>query len=231
MRLLAIADPHLSSALPKPMTVFGPGWAGHPEAFFAGWWAVVRPEDAVIVAGDISWALRLPGALADLEQIAALPGEKVLLRGNHDYWWPSISRLRAALPPGMRAIQNDAVMVGGTAVCGTRGWLCPGAEGFSAEDERIYERELERLRLAIGSAKGQPHRRLVVALHYPPTNPRFEPSGFTALIEEARPDAVVYGHLHGVHKGRVLREWKGVPLHFVAADAVGFTPQVVLEEA
>jgi len=230
LRLLAIADPHLSSVDPKPMTVFGPGWAGHPEAFFDGWREVVQPDDTVLVAGDISWALKLPSALPDLEAIAALPGEKVLLRGNHDYWWPAIGKLRASLPPGMRAIQNDSLLVGGTAVAGTRGWLCPGAEGFGPDDERIYERELERLRLAVASLAGKQYRRLVLALHYPPTNPRFEASGFTEIIERVGPDAVVYGHLHGVNPARVLRSWRGVPLHFVAADAVGFRPQVVLEE-
>jgi len=231
MRLLAIADPHLSSLAPKPMSIFGGNWSDHPAIFFERWRETVRDEDAVVVAGDISWALKLEGAVPDLEMINALPGEKVLLRGNHDYWWPAIGKLRAALPPRMRAIQNDSLVIGETAVCGTRGWLCPGTEGFSEDDEKIYERELERLRLALSSLAGKSYRRLVLALHYPPTNPRHEPSGFTALIEEARPDAVVYGHLHGVHPGRVLRRWGDIPLHFVAADAVSFRPQVVLEEA
>jgi predicted phosphohydrolase len=231
VRLLAIADPHLSTSEPKPMTVFGPGWAGHPQAFFDGWNETVRPDDAVIVAGDISWALRLPAALPDLQAIAALPGQKVLLRGNHDYWWPAIGKLRASLPPGMRAIQNDSLVIGETAIAGTRGWVCPGSEGFTEEDERIYRREVERFRLAVASLQGKQYRRLVLALHFPPTNPRFAASGFTEIIESAKPDAVVYGHLHGVHVGRVLREWKGIPLHFVAADAVNFRPRVVLEEA
>ena len=231
MRLLAIADPHLSSAMPKPMTVFGGNWAGHPEVFFERWRETVRDDDCVLIAGDLSWALKLPDAMADLEMIAELPGQKIILRGNHDYWWPSISKLRATLPARMQAIQNDSVVVGRTAIAGTRGWTCPGGEDFTADDEKIYVREIERLRLAIQSLQGKDYDRLVIALHYPPTNGGFEPNGFTELIEKARPDAVVFGHLHGAHPSRVLREWRGIPMHFVAADAVHFVPQVVFEDA
>jgi predicted phosphohydrolase len=231
MRLLAIADPHLSTLKPKPMDVFGGHWDGHPEAFFERWRETVRPEDVVVVAGDISWALKLDEAMPDLERIAALPGTKVLGRGNHDYWWPSITRLRAALPDGMLALQNDSLVVGRTAIVGTRGWTSPGFEHFSDEDDRIYRREVERLRLALSTLKGKAYDHLVVALHFPPTNHRLEPNGFTELIEHARPDAVVFGHLHGVAPSRVMREWRGVRAVFVAADAVGFRPQVVLEDA
>src|SRR5690606_24767146 len=98
MRLFAIADPHLSRAQPKPMDVFGGNWEGHPQAFFDGWRETVGENDIVLVPGDVSWAMRLEDALLDLEDIAALPGRKVLLRGNHDYWWPTISKLRRALP-------------------------------------------------------------------------------------------------------------------------------------
>ena len=102
-------------------------------------------DDVVLVPGDISWAMRLEDALPDLEDIAALPGEKVLLRGNHDYWWPSITRLRQALPPRMHALQNDALVVRGIVVAGTRGWITPGSHGFTPQDDKIYRREVERL--------------------------------------------------------------------------------------
>src|SRR5690625_4580902 len=103
MRLFAIADPHLSRADPKPMDIFGPAREGHPQAYFENWRRVVDDEDVVLVPGDTSWAMRLDDALLDLEDIGSLPGTTVPLRGNHDYWWPSISRLRAALPAGMHA--------------------------------------------------------------------------------------------------------------------------------
>jgi len=169
MRVFAIADPHLSRVHPKPMTIFGPAWQGHPEAFFRGWREVVGPEDLVIVAGDISWAMRLSEAIPDLLDLASLPGRKVLLKGNHDYWWPSISRLRAVLPEGMYALQNDALVLDGVAVAGTRGWEYPPK---TPEDEKIFAREVERLGLSLKALKGQPYRHLVLAFHFPPFGPR-----------------------------------------------------------
>ena len=231
MRLFAIADPHLSSAHSKPMDVFGGNWTGHPQAFFDGWLeSGVTNDDLVLIPGDISWAMSLEDALLDLRAIAELPGRKILSRGNHDYWWPSISKLRSRLPEGMFALQNDALRVGDTAFCGTRGWTCPDADGFSLEDEKIYKRELERLRLSLQAARKLEAAQTVVMLHYPPTASNLHPTGFTALLEEFRPTCVVYGHLHGVNPERLLKDWEGIPLHFVAADALRFRPKLILEQ-
>ncbi len=227
MRLFAIADPHLSRAQPKPMDVFGGNWEGHPQAFFEGWRETVAEGDIVLVPGDISWAMRLDEALLDLSDIAALPGRKVLLRGNHDYWWPSISKLRRALPPGMYALQNDALALDGVVVAGTRGWVCPGVRGFTPEDERVYRREVERLSLSLQHARRLEGSYRVVMLHFPPTNPRLEPSGFTELVEAYRPDALVFGHVHGEEP--VLKALPGMGVHFVAADALGFRPKLIAD--
>jgi uncharacterized protein len=226
MRVLAIADPHLSAGRPKPMTIFGPAWEGHPEAFFAGWRRVVRDDDLVLVPGDISWAMRLGEAMADLEAIAELPGRKVLLRGNHDYWWPSLSKLRRALPEGMWAIQHDAVRIDDVVVMGTRGWMAPGSHGFEGADATIYAREVQRLTLSLraGEALGPGYR--VVMLHFPPTNHRGEPSEMLDLIVAARPDAVVFGHVHGAG-GVFLPEIPGATVSFVAADSLGFEPALI----
>ncbi len=231
MRVFAIADPHLSRAAPKPMTIFGERWMGHPERFFGGWRETVGPSDLVLVPGDVSWAMTLTGALPDLLDIAALPGQKVLLRGNHDYWWPSLTKLRAALPEGMFALQNDALRLGSVVVAGTRGWVAPGSGDFSPEDEKIYTRELGRLQLSLAAAKKirQPGDRLVVMLHYPPTNLRLEPSGFTELLAGAGADAVVFGHLHG--ERRAVEVVGDTPAHLVAADALSFVPKLILETA
>ena len=227
MRIFAIADPHLSRADPKPMDIFGGNWEGHPDAFFEGWREVVRDGDLVLVPGDISWAMKLDEALLDLRDLAELPGDKVLLRGNHDYWWPSISKLRAALPAGMYAVQNDALRFGDVVIAGTRGWVCPGGHGFSEQDEKIYRRELDRLRLSLAEAKKAGGEKLIVMLHYPPTNVRLEPSGFTDILLKHAPDALVFGHLHG--DDRVIRELGATDVHFVAADALRFRPELVLE--
>lgn len=226
MRLFAIADPHLSRAAPKPMDIFGPGWQGHPDLFFERWSEVVREDDVVLVPGDISWAMRLDEALLDLRDIAALPGTKVLLRGNHDYWWPSITRLRDALPERMYALQNDALLVKGIVVAGTRGWICPGTHGFTEQDDKVYRREVERLKLSLTAAARLEGDYRVVMLHFPPTNSRLEPSGFTELVRAEAPDALVYGHVHGEQVG-LLKELDGVNVHFVAADALAFTPRLI----
>lgn len=229
MRLFAIADPHLSGAQPKPMDVFGPRWAGHPQAFFDGWTETVAEDDLVLVPGDISWAMRLEEAMVDLEAIHALPGRKVLLRGNHDYWWPSISRLRAALPDGMWAVQNDAVMIDGVVIAGTRGWVCPGSHGFTEQDAKIYQREVERLRLSLRHARELSGRYRVVMLHFPPTNSRLEPNEMTRLLEEDAPNALVFGHVHGDQEEGILRRLGDIAVHFVAADALGFRPRLVAD--
>lgn len=228
MRVFAIADPHLSRADPKPMDIFGPGWEGHPEAFFTGWQRTVAPEDLVLIPGDISWAMHFEDAMLDLRDIAALPGRKVLLRGNHDYWWPSISKLRAGLPAGMFAIQNDALEIDGVVIAGTRGWICPGSHGFEAKDEKIYRRELERLKLSLAAAQNLEGRFRVVMLHYPPTNARLERSEFVEAIEAAQPDALVFGHVHGGAE-QVLDELADIDVHFVAADALGFAPKLLTQ--
>ena len=227
MRVFAIADPHLSSRVPKPMTIFGANWERHPEAFFEGWRRVVGDDDLVLVPGDISWAMRLEDALPDLEAIAALPGRAVLLRGNHDYWWPSLRKLRGALPAGMLAIQHDAVRVGDVVVAGTRGWVVPGTPGFTADDDRIYRREVQRLQLSLDAAAALGAGRLVVMLHFPPTNVRGERSEMLERIAAVAPAALVFGHVHNdapVHVPRL----PGTVVRYVAADALRFEPALVL---
>lgn len=231
MRVFAIADLHLASVTPKPMTIFGPQWAGHPELIFTRWREEVRPGDLVLLPGDLSWAMHLPDAMIDLAPVAALPGTKVLLRGNHDYWWVGAGKLRAALPPGMLALQNDAVRVGNVVVCGTRGWLTPGYEPLSPDDERLLNREAERLRLSVQAAAQlrQPGDHLILMLHYPPASPPYPPNALTPVIESARPDLIVYGHLHGVNPERALRQVSGIPAFLVAADALRFRPKLLLD--
>ena len=130
MRVFAIADLHLSKANPKPMDVFGENWAGHPDLIFKHWQESVTDDDLVLIAGDISWAMNLYDAMLDLESIHKMPGKKVILRGNHDYWWSAIGKLRKVLPKSIVALQNDAHLVGDVVIAGTRGWNCPGSFEF-----------------------------------------------------------------------------------------------------
>lgn len=218
MRIYAIGDLHLSSHTPKPMTIFGEAWAEHPDRTRQAWMRSVGPQDWVLIPGDISWGMRLPEALPDLLWISRLPGRKVLLRGNHDYWWPSISRLREALPPDMYAIQNDSLILGDNiAVCGTRGWTCPGSRDFSEHDGRIFQREIARLELSLRSAPSG--SRLWVMIHYPPVNEHHEPNDLIDLMGDYGVDKCIYGHLHGPgHRTALTGRKFGIDFHLVSWD-------------
>ncbi len=230
MAIWAIADLHLSHDQSKPMDIFGPEWQNHSDKIAANWNRLVGEEDLVIVAGDISWAMNLSDAAADLNWISALPGQKLLIRGNHDYWWSSIGKVRKALPPGMTALQNDHFVFEGWAVCGTRGWICPGEEGFDSEhDEKIYRREVGRLQLSLESAARAGQEKIIAALHYPPFNRQSSPSNFTGLLEHFRVRHCVYGHIHDEGRERLFQgERGGVTYRFIASDGVDFSPQAVI---
>ena len=231
MALYAIGDLHLSHAAPKPMDIFGSGWDGHPQKLRENWNRVVSENDLTIVAGDISWAMQLSEAAQDLAWLAALNGQKLLLRGNHDYWWSSIGKVRRALPPGIHVLQNDHFSWGTLAVCGTRGWICPGEEGFnSGQDEKIYKRELLRLQFSLESARKDGFTDLIAALHFPPYNRQGPPSEFTALLEEYRVKGCLFGHIHDPGRERIFQgKHGGVDYRFVAADGVDFTPVLIRE--
>ena len=199
MNLFAIADLHLPGGQEKPMDVFGSQWDGHFRRIAESWESQVRPEDTVLIAGDISWAMRMKEVREDLAELGELPGRKVLIRGNHDYWWGGISRVREALSPGMFALQHDALDLEAFVVCGTRGWMIPlGDTPMEPRDQKIYQRELCRLDLALESALSRAAGRPVVAmLHYPPLLKDQRTSGFTERLERAGVRLCVYGHLHG----------------------------------
>ena len=229
MRIYAIADLHLSLASEKPMDVFGEAWRDHAERIERNWREMVRENDLVLIPGDISWAMQLTAALPDLSFIGRLPGKKILLRGNHDYWWSAIGRVRASLPAGMRALQNDSFVEGGVGICGSRGWLCPGSSNFSADDEKIYQRELDRLTLSLRSLPETETK--IAMLHYPPFSDRDRSSGFTELLEQAGVQIAVYGHLHGeANRYAFEGEKNGVVYHCVAADKLNFMPKQIFGE-
>ncbi len=210
----------------KPMDVFGPEWENHAEKLQSNWNRVVGSDDLVIVAGDISWAMRLPEAVPDLQWLGALKGTKLLIRGNHDYWWSSVSKVRAVLPPTVHALQNDHFTWDGRAVCGTRGWICPGEEGYESEhDQKLYRREAGRLRLSLESAARQSPAEIIAALHFPPYNRRNRPSEFTDLLEYFSVKLCVFGHIHDSGRDFIFQgKMRGTEYRFVAADGINFTP-------
>lgn len=198
MKIFAISDLHLSFApyIEKPMNIFGSRWEEHEKKLEEYWRKIVTPEDVVLVGGDTSWGLKLDDAIYDLDWISNLPGRKILIKGNHDLWWNSISKLNS-LYPNMDFLQSNFFKAGDFAICGSRGWVCPGATEFTTHDEKIYKRELIRLKLSLEMAKMAGEKRIIGMLHYPPTNDHFHKSGFTDLFTEFGVERVIYGHLHG----------------------------------
>lgn len=230
MRLFAIGDLHLSGGDDKPMDVFGPQWDRHFLRIRENWRQTVREEDAVLIPGDISWAMQLEGAKADLEEIGRLPGTKILCKGNHDYWWSSISQVRTVLPEGMTALQHSAADLGAAVVCATRGWMIPTKETpLNEQDAKICRREAERLRLALDEASTQADGRpLIVMTHYPPLLTGEMDTVFTELMEKYRVHTAVYGHLHGsgIQSG-FTGEHHGIRYHLVSCDSIGFSPKEI----
>ena len=255
MKIFALADPHLSTGIQgKEMDKFGSAWRDHPRSIAANWRDAVGTDDLVLVAGDISWAMRLNQAMSDLQYLASLPGRKVLIRGNHDYWWQAISKVRAALPEKMYALQADAESFGEVHVCGTRLWDVPGvshsayidwssggeSSKSSADDEeqrlKIYRREVERLKLALKSLQDlagdsvNPVR--IVMIHYPPCDASIPTNELTELFEEFSIHHVIFGHLHDVKRtlsGTLWGQRAGVTYHLTSCDYLEFKPKVIAE--
>lgn len=199
MAIFAIADLHLSfdPRIDKPMDIYGERWVNHTEKIKEDWLRKVGSGDTVILAGDISWALKLEEAMMDLQWIDSLPGQKVLIKGNHELWWGGIGKLNRLFPT-LYFLQNTYWEADGTAICGSRGWICPGTDGFSESDRKIYERELIRLEMSLSAAAQNGFAgNIIAAMHYPPTNENHQASGFTDLFEKYGVCQVVYGHLHG----------------------------------
>ena len=201
MKVFSISDLHLSTTSNKPMNIFGPVWEGHFEQICEDWKEKVGNDDIVLIAGDISWAMKLEDAEKDLLLISNLSGKKVIIRGNHDYWWKSLQAIRSVLPSDVFVVQNDCVKIGHYIICGTRGWAVSEDGVYSEEDKKIYDRELIRLELSLQSAVKvrNENDKLICMIHFPPFNSKREESGFTKLIEKYGVDKVVYGHLHGKH--------------------------------
>ena len=227
MRLFAIGDMHLESGTGKTMDRFGEHWHNHDRKIFEAWEHTGRGDDLLLIVGDTSWAMRFDEARPDLDRIGRMPGRKLMLKGNHDYWWQSIAKMSRELDPSIRFLQASSIIENRVAIVGTRGWLCPHDSYFEAHDQKLYEREVGRLRAAFETLAGRQteYDALVVALHYPPTNHLHEPSGFTKLIDQWKADACVYGHLHGEAINTALTGRYGATrYHLVSADAVSFTP-------
>lgn len=233
MKVFAIGDLHFSTAVNKPMDIFGERWINHQEKIIENWKQAVGEDDVVFVVGDISWGTKIPEGKADLDIIKTLPGKKYFVRGNHDYWWSTASAMNRLYPDDdkMNFLNINYVTVGKYAVCSTRGWMIPTDERFEEGDMTIYKREANRLRLSIEQAKKDGYEEFIVLMHYPPTNCSYVDTLFLEVIEQYQPKYVIYGHMHGEENFSlsVHGEHKGVSYHLVSSDYLNFVPKEILE--
>lgn len=247
MSIWALSDPHLAFGVPeKTMEAFGPSWAEYAEKIASNWQEKIAAEDLVLLPGDISWAMNLNEALVDLQWIDALPGTKVILRGNHDYWWSSSAKLAKIMPPSIHFIHNNTFIWNEIAIGGSRLWDTP-EYSFHAfvefqenprariktpdelakekeEEERIFVRELERLKLSLSQLPKDAKIKIALT-HYPPIGADLAPSRASEILESFKIDTCVFGHLHNVRKGSLpFGKARGVEYVFASCDYLDFVP-------
>lgn len=228
MALYAIGDLHLCLGAPKPMDVFGGAWVGYLDKLKEGM-SVLTEEDTVVLLGDLSWALDLPGARADFAWINELPGKKIILKGNHDYWWSTGAKFRKFCDEngftGMELLNNNCFFYEDWALCGTRGWFFE-EERSGQHDEKVFRRELLRLEASLKAAGDRP---IMVFLHYPPRYRGYTCPEILELLKRYSVRRCFYGHLHGASHALALEgQWDGVEYRLVASDYLNFRPYRVI---
>ena len=228
MAVFAIGDLHLPGHDTKPMDIFGSHWENHFQRICENWRRMITPEDIVLLPGDTSWAMQIMDVVDDLNAVDALPGKKLLLRGNHDYWWSSLTKLAQVLPPGFQVIQNNAISMGGYIFAGSRGWIFPTAQTpLGEQDEKIFRRELIRLEMSLQAAVKlrKAEEPIIVMTHYPPLFADGLDTDWTRLLESYPVEQVVYGHLHGAGiRVGFNGEHGGIQYRLVSCDALDFCP-------
>lgn len=227
MSLFAIADIHLSLGTDKPMDIFK-GWSGYVDKLRENWESTVSDSDTVVIAGDISWGMSLEGALDDFRFIDSLPGQKIILKGNHDYWWTTMRKMETFLNQNemntIRFLHNNTITVGDIAVCGSRGWFFDAEE---SADNKVLLREAGRLRTSINLAK-ETGLEPVVFLHYPPITQNMVCEEIYNVLLETGIKRCYYGHLHGPSMTRSINSVRdGIEFALISCDFLAFAPKLV----
>lgn len=235
MALFTLADLHLSLSGEKPMDVFGGNWVNFEKHLKEYWEYMVRPEDTVVVPGDVSWAMTTENARTDFAFLEALPGEKILMKGNHDYWWSSVTKLQAFCEKegfsSIRFLHNDAVFSQGKVLCGSRGWMCE--DKMTSHDEKILAREAIRFRLSLEKGKkladekeaeGMVRPEILAFSHYPLLTAAQRENPILDVLEEYGVKRVYYGHLHNWGTKPLYDRWREICLTLVSSDYRNFTP-------
>ncbi len=231
MAIFAISDLHLSLNGEKPMNVFSSHWDQYTRKMEEQWNKIVKKEDLVIVPGDISWAMYLEDTLEDFTYLDRLNGTKLLLRGNHDYWWTTLNKMEKFVKENnfttIKFLKNTAFLWENIAICGTRGWTIPSpnAEG---EDKKIFDRERQRLLLSLEAAKEEHPEEILVAMHFPPVETDSPIPGFMDMMEAYGVSECIFGHLHAAaHRVAPQGDFGGIRLRLVACDYLNFSPILI----
>lgn len=246
MAIWAIADPHLSFVKPyeencineehHPMSIFGERWQEHCHKLYNNCRSQLKSGDTLLVCGDISWAMTLEEAKYDFDYLASLADRVIIIKGNHDYFWQSYSKVQAHLPENIFAVQNNALIIENSIICGTRGWLCPSGAEFSSSDEKIYKRELLRLEMSLkegraikeaNNIKGE----IIVMTHFRPTNDDIDDNEFLDLMEQYQVSTCLYGHLHGGKMAKTIpSRYRNINFQLVSGDYLDFSPLLIQED-
>jgi uncharacterized protein len=231
MKIFSISDLHLDSLKGKPMDIFGENWINHEEKIFKDWKEKVNDEDIVLMPGDISWAISLENAYKDLKLIDQLKGTKIICKGNHDYWWSSIKKMNELNLKSLFFIHNNCFSNDRIEVFGSRGWISKDSEEFGLMDEKVYNREINRLNNSFAATEHQQSSIKIAMIHYPPFNSGGELNDFGVIIESHHADICLYGHLHGKEGHKYIKEGTvgKTSFHCVAADFLDFKLKLITE--
>ncbi len=228
MSLFAIADTHLSLGTNKPMDSF-PGWNDYVQRLEKNWNKIVTESDTVVIAGDISWAMNFDELVADFDFLNKLNGRKIIVKGNHDYWWNTATKMNEFIVSNkfdtIKILHNNSYTVNNTSVCASRGWMFESAE---EHDEKILKREVNRIKLSLDSAECE---QKIVFLHYPPVTVNSECREILNLLNDYGIKKCFYGHLHGVAaKYAVEGEIDGIDFNLISCDKLKFTPKLIIAD-
>ncbi|MBZ2174561.1 metallophosphoesterase [Schnuerera sp. xch1] len=226
--IYGIGDLHLDYSKKKPMGIFGEEWIDHENKIFDNWNKTITNEDLVLIPGDISWAIKLKDAYHDLLRIDELPGHKIITKGNHDYWWRGPRKLNDLNLKNIKFIQNNSFIYNDKiGIGGTRGWMSRDSEGFDSHDEKVYNREINRLELSLSSL-GEVQTKIIM-LHYPPFNIDLSPNEFVNVMAKHKVDICIYGHLHAKgHRFVVEDTINEIKFYCVSSDYIDFKPRKIL---
>lgn len=230
--IYAIADLHLDITKEKDMSVFGGNWENYEEKIFSNWNKTVQKDDLVLIPGDISWAMRIDEAILDLRRIDKLNGKKIIMKGNHDYWWLTLNKLNKLNLSTIEFLQNNAFRYENKVIVGTRGWESRDSQGFNQDDEKVFLREIQRLELSIQFAIKNFNNfdEMIAIMHYPPFDKKMRPNEFEEIFKKYNIKKVIYGHIHGNQaKYMPNKIINNIRYYCVSGDFIDFNPVQISE--